>query len=57
VTAVVGAGLEIGLGGHSLELAARYGYGLVDIAKHGGFPLGSTKDKTRELAITLGFRL
>jgi hypothetical protein len=56
VTAVVGAGIEIGIGAHGLEIAARYGYGLVDIAKHDGF-LASTTERTRELAITLGIRL
>lgn len=57
VTAVIGAGVEIGVGDHGLELAVRYGYGLTDIAKSNEFFPVHVKQKTRELALTLGFRL
>ena len=57
VTAVIGAGIEVGLGEHGLEIAARYGYGLVDFVDHEELRGSDVKQKTRELALTLGFRL
>ena len=55
-TAVLGAGLDLDLAGHSLEFALRFGYGLVDIGDHDEFLASSVKEKTRELAFTVGFR-
>lgn len=56
VVAVLGAGYDFEFVGHALEMAVRFGYGLTDARDHGDFLYTSTKQYTREFAITLGFR-
>jgi hypothetical protein len=65
VVFVIGAGWEIPVAGNGLEIAVRYGFGLTDFSKEpdeeplpDNFPQIETPErKTRELALTLGFRL
>jgi len=54
MTALGGLGVDVGMFGHSLEVMVRYAHGLVNTAKS---ELQFSPWKTREVAITLGFRL
>ncbi|RKZ16228.1 hypothetical protein DRQ53_06845 [bacterium] len=52
MTAIVGAGVAIGMGEHKLDASIRYAHGLIDTTKlDQWFPR-----RTREFAVTLGFR-
>ncbi len=52
MTAIVGAGVAIGMGDHKLDVSIRYAHGLIDTVKIDQW----FSRETREFAATLGFR-
>jgi len=54
--AVIGAGMDLTVGDHGVELTARYGHGLVNIVEEAE-DLPFPDRKTREVALAVGWRM